>query len=106
MRILTRYILAELGKRIADIVGDFRKRIDPKGQECFRDSVGNHVGELARLVNKLNVTGDQRIEEIAGSLRQLAAVTPQSIRDSDDVRNETMARADEIRRRVEALGAV
>jgi hypothetical protein len=53
--------------------------------------------DLCGLLTKLNVTEDPKLEQARKTLEiAIAGVTPQDVRESDDVRKDVKARVDEI----------
>jgi hypothetical protein len=65
--------------------------------QIFRDSLITNAMDLCGLLTKLNVTEDPKLEQARKTLEiAIAGVTPQDVRESDDVRKDVKARVDEI----------
>lgn len=65
--------------------------------QIFRDSLVTNAVDLCGLLTKLNVTNDPKLEQARRTLEQtLNGVTPQTVRESDEVRHTVKQRVDEI----------
>jgi len=90
--------LSHMSEKLADAQ---TPRVAKDGTEnrtqIFRDSLITNATELCGLLSKLNVTNDPKLEDARRTLENtLSGVTPQSVRDSDDVRHTVKKRVDEI----------
>jgi hypothetical protein len=65
--------------------------------QIFRDSLINNAVELCGLLSKLNVTDDPKLEQARKEVEQvLCGVTPQDVRDNDNVRADVKSEVDRI----------
>jgi hypothetical protein len=62
----------------------------------FRDSLINNVREVATMIPKLNVMGDQSLLHIAADLESVAKFEPQEIRDDETKKEEARKAASDI----------
>lgn len=99
-------------RRLKSCVDDMLSRltayaVDDKGkpQHPFRDSVVSNMQDLLEIVPKLNVTNDERINEITRQIREsLVAHSPQVLRDNHFTRQDVVARAAELSKALEIMG--
>lgn len=84
----------DLYDRLADRLKNVSDRLsDP--DNIFRDSMIEGLRDLCKLIPNLNVTGDQRLEELRSTtLTTIASHDPQSLRDNDELRDLTKKSAD------------
>jgi hypothetical protein len=65
--------------------------------QIFRDSLINNAVELCGLLSKLNVTDDPKLEQARQDVeRVLCGLTPQDVRESDNVRADVKSEVDRI----------
>lgn len=93
-------------ERIADVVGRMSERLrayqpaSRKGQKVegiFRDSLVENVRDLVSLLPTLNLTGDQRLAQIAQQMHDtLCPHDAEALRTDEHLRNETAAAAEAI----------
>lgn len=99
-------------RRLKSCVDDMMSRltayaVDDKGkpQHPFRDSVVSNMQDLLEIVPKLNVTNDERINEITRQIREsLVAHSPQVLRDNHFTRQDVVAKAAELSKAMELMG--
>lgn len=71
----------------------------------FHDSLVDNVRELCAIMPNLNLTGDRRIDEIAGEVsRKLTRLDAESLRANETVRIQVADAAEGVLRRMEGLG--
>lgn len=100
--------VGDIADRINTVVGNMITRLreykPAKGKEkatnTFRDSLILNVRELAELLPKVNITGDQRIDNMSKQLLQLVDVTPDELRDDTRKRKTVVDNAEEILQKV------
>lgn len=73
---------------------------EAKAESTFRDSLVTNVREVAELLPALNITGDPRIDQLAVEMTKLAAVEPETLREDERVRQQTVSAADAILKKV------
>lgn len=99
--------------RVRDVVGNMVERLrafqpaDPaKGKKVegrIRDTVVYNIHQLAELLPTLNITGDNRIEDLRVALLQdLVEHSPEILRADTKVRQATISKADKLLKKVEA----
>jgi hypothetical protein len=97
--------------RVHDVVSKMSERLKeykPAGETTsgkvegrFHDSLVYNVKELAQLLPTLNITQDQRIDDLSKQLlAELTANSPPLLRDDVKLRQSTAAKADRILRKV------
>lgn len=59
----------------------------------FRDTVVSNLRDLYEVLESFNVTGDERLAELANQLASLTAVEPDQLRDDDNLRAHAAAKA-------------
>ena len=65
-------------------------------QNVFRDCLVGNVRELAQLIPSINITGSVKIKKLAESLKYLADLAPQILRDDARQREITAVRTEKI----------
>jgi hypothetical protein len=97
-------LYARLGEKLANFVNKLNEKGSDGKPAVFRDSLVGNIREICDLIPSLNVTGDQRLEqvrrEIMGSIGKLR---PDEIRDDVFTRKEALQRASNI---LEMLGPI
>lgn len=101
-----RYLLTELIKPLKHAVGKLRIPIGAEGS-VFRDSLVENMIEMAERVEALNINNDHVIKsEVLVILANLRGVSPDTLRESDEVRASTANRLDDVMSRLSAyMGA-
>jgi hypothetical protein len=95
----------DLWLRAYEVVKHMASRLgDPDA--VFRSSTISNVAEMAELLPRLNITKDQRLDELAAEMRQqLCAHSADTLRDNKALRSNTAARAQGIISKIDsALG--
>ncbi len=95
--------------RVKDVVAVMSKRLkeytpakgDTKRNGIIRDSVVYNINEMAEMMHLLNITGDQRIDDLAKQLKaELVEHSPEILRADTKVRQDTIKKADAILKKV------
>lgn len=76
------------------------KKAGQKAESTFRNSTILAVKELAELIPSLNVTEDQRLEELRKDIESLVQYNPDEYRENARVRKQTVEKADDILKKV------
>jgi hypothetical protein len=97
-------INADLADRVRRAASDFAAKIQPG--KVFRDSITDGMGELAAIIDGLNILGDPQVAAIATQVKVLAKVSPDALRDSNQARSEVLAQADDLRKRCADIAEV
>lgn len=90
--------LSHISTKLADLeVPRVKKNGDEVRSQVFRDSLVDNAIELCGMLTKLNVLDDPKLEQARKELEAaIAHVTPEDIRESDNVRADVKARVDAI----------
>ena len=91
--------MRELWQRLADPI----RHMVPKLQEDkgkFRDSLVTNITDITRLIPKLNIAGDARLDQLAKDAEALPNVAPDTLREGQAAGTETAAMAQEILNRM------
>lgn len=86
---------ADLRDRVAVVVRKFVSTLTDK-DKVFRDSLVNNLREVIYLVDDLNVGSDPGISRLIDSVRPLAAIDPDALREDKALRADTASRAADI----------
>lgn len=78
-----------------------RVQAQARGEEIgksgiFKNTVITNIKELFDVLGSFNVVGDERLTELGNKLASLAAVTPETLRDNEAVRQAATERAREV----------
>jgi len=99
------FAVKDIWTRLASVVGKMSERLhaytdateDTPVQSAFRDSLVSNIIDLLDIVPLLNITEDPAIDQFCKRIRrELTAHSPEELRDSAIVREDTARRADEI----------
>ncbi len=71
---------------------------DPEGR--IRDAIFENLTEIAEIAPRLNIFGDDRINEIAEEMKKLGSIVPDAVRENPVMRAEVALRAKEIENRI------
>jgi len=86
----------DLWKRLFKVVEHLLERLD-KSENKFKDSLINNIKEVCKVLPKLNITNDPRLEEAVNEIKEkLTTHTPQTLREDMGVRNKTVKDAQNI----------
>lgn len=72
------------------------RKPDDKGAGSFRDTLVTNIEELVDILPKLNLIGDVALDSMAKEIKDSLVVAPQTLRDSANIRKNTMADAEAI----------
>lgn len=86
---------ADLRDRVAVVIRKFVSTLSDK-DKIFRDSLINNLREVIYLVDDLNVASDPGISRLIDSVRPLAALNPDDLRENATLRADTASRAADI----------
>ncbi len=87
----------DIYSRLAETVGRMAERLSGEEKKTFRNSLVENIRELVDLIPGLNVTGDQKIEELRQDIKtRLAKYDPDQLRDNAHARTETAQAAQDI----------
>lgn len=86
---------ADLRERVAVVIRKFVSTLTDK-DKVFRDSLVNNLREVIYLVDDLNVASDPGISRLIDSVRPLAAIDPDALREDKALRADTASRAADI----------
>jgi hypothetical protein len=106
----TRDAIASIYGRAAECLGRMVERLKAytpatetdRAQGVFRDSLVENVRELAATLPLLNVFGDPALDRLAIQLADLAKVDASQLRESDNIRAATAAKAEALAASVSA----
>jgi len=81
--------MEEVYERVQKVVEAFEDRLQEEGT-IFRDSLVNNARELVALLPKFNLTGDEKLNEMARRMEeQLCQYTPDQLRNNERARRDT-----------------
>jgi hypothetical protein len=86
---------ADLRERVSVVIRKFVSTLSDK-DKIFRDSLINNLREVIYLVDDLNVGSDPGIARLIDSVRPLAAINPDDLREDMALRADTATRAADI----------
>lgn len=103
--------MSDVGQRITTVVGNLSKRLKAykpadkkkgkKAEHSFRDSLVEHVKELAELLPAFNLADDPKLANVTKAIQErLADLDPEVLRESTDVRKKAVKEADDILKKV------
>jgi hypothetical protein len=100
--------VADIYQRVYDSVGKMAKKLaeyDPTTKEgAFKDSLVYNINNLADLIPSLNITGDQKLDDLAKRLkRDLVEHSPEILRVDTKARSETQRKAEALAKRAKAF---
>jgi hypothetical protein len=76
-------------------------RTHTKGEGRIHDTLVYNIHELAEIMPILNITNDQRLNDLAQQLSQdLGRHSPERLRSDDKLRHDTMSKADKLLKKV------
>ena len=96
----TGYLMKEI---LAPVMAMAEKLAVPIGSEgaIFRDTLVHNVKDVCKRAKKLNINNDARIDEIIKDIEDaLVSITPQTLRESDQVRATTQKRMDAVSKKL------
>jgi DNA topoisomerase VI subunit B len=85
----------EAARRLADVLQKMTAALSDPNQ-TFRDTLVGNVRNLCEVLKRLNVADDPNLERMRQQAELLAMSEPDTIRQNDNVRVETAARAQSI----------
>jgi hypothetical protein len=87
--------LAEPWERMHEALKNMSERLAGEKKQIFRDSLVNNVLDLCTLLDKFNVTGDAGMKQAKARIENiLLGVTPDALREDDDLRLDTKSKVD------------
>lgn len=87
--------LAEPWERMHEALKNMSERLAGEKKQIFRDSLVNNVLDLCTLLDKFNVTGDAGMKQAKARIENiLLGVTPDALREDDDLRLDTKNKVD------------
>ncbi len=87
----------DIYSRLAETVGRMAERLSGTEKKTFRNSLVENIRELVDLIPGLNVTGDQKIEDIRQEIKtRLSKHDPDTLRENQHARTETAQAAQDI----------
>jgi hypothetical protein len=91
-----REAMADLWTRLFEVVTHIREKLS-QPDAIFRDTLIDNARDLCKILPKLNIGNDQKLESLSERVRtEIALLSPEILRNNKDVRKETAQKADEI----------
>ena len=87
--------LAEPWERMHEALKNMSERLAGEKKQIFRDSLVTNVLDMCTLLDKFNVTGDAGMKQAKARIENmLLGVTPDALREDDDLRLDTKSKVD------------
>lgn len=87
--------LAEPWERMHEALKNMSERLAGEKKQIFRDSLVTNVLDMCKLLDKFNVTGDAGMKQAKARIENmLLGVTPDALREDDDLRLDTKSKVD------------
>jgi hypothetical protein len=87
--------LAEPWERMHEALKNMSERLAGEKKQIFRDSLVTNVLDMCALLDKFNVTGDAGMKQAKARIENmLLGVTPDALREDDDLRLDTKSKVD------------
>ena len=87
--------MSDIWTRLGDAVVELREKLDDG--KYLRDTMISRVGEVAEILGRLNVTEDQKLEQMRKKvIADLASLDVHSLKEDDKVRETAAKKADAI----------
>lgn len=87
--------LAEPWERMHEALKNMSERLAGEKKQIFRDSLVTNVLDMCILLDKFNVTGDAGMKQAKARIENmLLGVTPDALREDDDLRLDTKSKVD------------
>ena len=87
--------LAEPWERMHEALKNMSERLAGEKKQIFRDSLVTNVMDMCKLLDKFNVTGDAGMKQAKARIENiLMGVTPDALREDDDLRHDTKSKVD------------
>lgn len=91
-----REAMTDLWTRLFEVVTHIREKLS-QPDAIFRDTLIDNARDLCKILPKLNIGNDQKLESLSERVRtEIALLSPEILRNNKDVRKETAQKADEI----------
>lgn len=88
--------MADLWNRLFEVVTNIRERLS-QPDAIFRDTLIENARDLCKILPKLNIGNDQKLESLSERVRkEIAILSPEILRNNKLVRKETAEKAQEI----------
>jgi hypothetical protein len=72
-------------------------KLSGNNKQIFRDSLVSNVKDMVDLLDKFNVTDDPKMKEAKAKIQSaLVGITPDALREDDDLRLDTKSKVDEL----------
>lgn len=93
----------ELWQRLYDVVAKVAERLKSSDAK-FHASLIENVRAVCKLLPKLNLTGDKKLEDLRKEIEQsLGKLVPETLREDEDHRQQTAKKAEQIQRKMEKI---
>lgn len=87
--------LQEPWERTYEALKNMSERLAGEKKQIFRDSLVTNVLDMCKLLDKFNVTGDAKMKQAKVRIENiLLGVTPDALREDDDLRHDTKSKVD------------
>jgi len=82
----------DLWNRLYTAINHIKEKLSIK-DSIFRDSLIENLKDLCKLLPKLNITGDVKLEQLAKDALNNLAIDPETLRNNKDIRDDTAQNA-------------
>jgi hypothetical protein len=91
-----REAMADLWTRLFEVVTHIREKLS-QPDAIFRDTLIDNARDLCKILPKLNIGNDQKLEALSERVKtEIALISPDALRHNKELRKDTAQKADEI----------
>jgi len=87
----------DIWTRTHEALLNMSSKLSGNNKQIFRDSLVSNVKDMVDLLDKFNVTDDPKMKEAKAKIQSaLVGITPDALREDDDLRLDTKSKVDEL----------